>query len=81
MSLRVILAEQVQAVDGLRPFSEIQQLMRNSCTILKENPALKYKILGKIGRGAFGAVFKCIRHEDKKLFALKFTNPKSRAER
>ena len=40
-----------------------------------------YKIIGKIGKGGYGTIFKVEHHEDKKLFALKFTNPQSVAER
>lgn len=75
------MIETNQAIDGLRPFTEYSALLEEACPILKQNPALKYKIVGKVGKGGFGTIFKVQRIEDGQPFALKFTNPKDRAER
>ena len=79
--MRTLLTETLQATDGLRPFSEFINVVRDACEIKKENPALKYKIIGKIGKGGFGTIFKVVRHEDQQIFALKFTNPRNVSER
>ena len=70
-----------QQVDGLRPFTEYSALLQEACPIQSKNPALKFKIVGKVGRGGFGTIFKVNRIEDGQPFALKFTNPKDKAER
>lgn len=45
------------------------------------NPGEKFKIKGKIGTGGFSIIYACERLSDRKEFALKFSNPKSLAER
>ena len=45
------------------------------------DPSELYKITARLGRGAFGAVFKAVRKTDQKTFALKFTNPRDSNER
>ena len=68
-------------IEGLRPFDEISNLLSEACHIKKDNPALHYRIIKKIGRGAFGVVFLVERHSDNKNFALKCSNPRSITER
>ena len=60
---------------------QIKRALEQAVEIKRENPAQKYKIVGKIGKGAFGTIFEVQRLSDDKHFALKFTMPKSRAER
>ena len=56
-------------------------LISNAAEIKKDNPSIYYKVIGKVGVGGFARVFKCERIKDGKMFALKFTEPKSTAER
>ena len=60
---------------------EIKRRLQDAIVIKKDNPALVYKIIKKIGRGGFGVIFEVLRISDNRSFALKFTNPKNRAER
>ena len=56
-------------------------LIQNSAEIKQDNPSKYYKVIGKEGVGGFARVFRCQRISDEKLFALKFTEPKTPAER
>ena len=64
MALQTIIYEAKQMIDGLRPFSEFSHLLSQACVIKKENPALNYKIIAKIGRGRYGTLFKVERYSD-----------------
>ena len=81
VAIRTIIRESKQMIEGWRSFNEFSHLLTKVCPIKFENPALMYKIIGKIGKGGYGTIFRVERHTDKKNFALKFTNPRSNAER
>lgn len=42
VALRTIIRENKQVVEGLRPFSEIKNLLDEACEIKQGNPALEY---------------------------------------
>ena len=69
-----------EQMNGLRPFSEIEQLVREACPVKQLNPKDFYKIREKIGRGAFATIFKCLRISDQHMSVLKYTGI-SNAER
>jgi len=52
-----------------------------ACEIKRENPASKFKILSKLGAGAFGTIYKVINYETNKHYALKYSKPKDPTER
>ena len=57
----------------MRPQAEIEQIEISAITVQKSNPNDKYKIIGRIGAGAFGQVFKCCRKSDGYVNVLKHT--------
>jgi len=87
--LRTILMQQEESTGSIR-YREMEALMtseqvkkrlEDAVVIKRENPALVYKIVKKIGKGGFGVIFEVVRISDSRTFALKFTTPKNRAER
>jgi len=64
MALRSILNESTQQIEGFRSIDEIKRVLSVACQILRTDPSGKYKILSKIGQGAYGAVFKVQRYSD-----------------
>ena len=58
VALRTLMIEAKQQVEGLRPFQEYADLLKEACPVIRKNPKQKYKALGKIGSGGFGSVFK-----------------------
>ena len=55
--------------------------MNRACNIKQKDPSELFTIVERIGKGAFGAVFKTQRISDGKQFALKYTHPKNMVER
>ena len=53
----MMLADQREQAEGLRPHEEIQANVSAAIQVQKSNPALVYKVMGEIGQGAFGSVF------------------------
>lgn len=64
MALRVLLAETLQSVDGLRPFEEFSRVVKSACKVIKGNPAKTFKIMKAIGEGASGEIFRVMRLAD-----------------
>ena len=62
--LNFILEKARIQLEGFMPIEEIRQVLRMACTMKRENPATLFENLGKIGEGAFGKIFKVIRHSD-----------------
>ena len=79
--LKMMLNQQREQVEGLRPHEEISRNVAEAIQIKKENPALHYKILKTVARGGFGEIFQVQRLTDKKIFALKYVLGVTAAER
>ena len=57
--------------EELKPESEIKRILADACVIKSEDPNHYYSIGSKIGQGAQSVVYKVVRNEDYKVFALK----------
>lgn len=77
----MMLADQREQAEGLRPHEEVKKNVSSAIQVQKSNPALVYKVLEVVGQGAFGEVFKVRRIADGKLFALKYVNGATNAEK
>ena len=51
VAIRTVIRESKQMIEGWRSFNEFSHLLTSACPIKTENPALVYKIIGKIGKG------------------------------
>ena len=56
---------------GLRSRREIQQILDKSIEVQYANPAHKYKVVDKLGKGGQAEVYKVKRKEDDKFLAMK----------
>ena len=81
VALRSLILESTQQAVGFRGIEEIRRVLTNVCQIQQTDPSQKYKIMKKLGQGAFGAVFQVKRLSDGIMLALKYTNPKNNVER
>lgn len=79
--LKVILGQLYQPKQELKDSGEIQKQIKHAANIREENPSQYYKVVGKEGAGGFARVFRCMKIQTGELYALKFTEPKSAAER
>lgn len=79
--LNVIIKQAYAPKQALKSSEEATMMIQNAAVILKDNPSKYYKVVGKEGVGGFARVFRCERLSDHKLYALKFIEPKSNAER
>ena len=75
--LNVIIKQAYRPKQKLKSAEEANMMIQNAAVIKKDNPSKYYKVVGKEGVGGFARVFRCERLEDKKLYALKFIEPKS----
>lgn len=55
-ALRSILNDALSDIQGLRPPDEHKQFM--TCDLKTNDPSQLYKLTGKLGKGAFGTVYK-----------------------
>ena len=79
--LSVIIKQAYAPKNQLKSKDEADLMIANAAEIKEENPSKYYKVVGKEGVGGFARVFRVEKISDKKLFALKFIEPKSKAER
>jgi len=77
----MMLLEQKEAKEGLRPIEEISKNVQQAIQCQKTNPSLVYKIKEEIGKGAFGKVYLVERRSDNKHFALKYVEGATSAEK
>lgn len=77
----MILSQLYQPKEALKDSGEIQKQIKHAANIQQQNPSQFYRVVGKEGAGGFARVFRCQRIADGELFALKFTEPKTAAER
>ena len=57
--------------DELKPENEIKRILADACVIKNEDPNQYYSVGSKLGQGAQSVVYKVVRIEDYKVFALK----------
>jgi len=79
--LNVIIKQAYAPKQTLKNADEASTMIKNAAVVQKDNPSKYYKVVGKEGVGGFARVFRCERLSDHKLYALKFIEPKSNAER
>ena len=60
----MMLAEQREQAEGLRPHEEFQRNVSEAIQMQKKNPATIYRVVGEIGKGAVGTVYKVERLSD-----------------
>ena len=63
-----------EQMNGLRPYEEIEQLTQEIVQVKQDDPMNHYKMIEKIGEGAFGSVYKCKRLEDGYITVAKLTS-------
>ena len=52
MHINMVLAEQLESVQGLRPYSEIANNVKKAIEVTLDNPVNDYQRLEKLGQGA-----------------------------
>ena len=79
--LNVIIKQAYHPKPKLKSTEEVKTMISNAAEIKEENPSKYYKVVGKEGVGGFARVFRVEKLSNKKLYALKFIEPKSKNER
>ena len=69
--LNMALQELIDENRGMRPYTEIKDLISQSIEIKRAHPNDCYEWIREIGQGGFGKVFLLSRKRDSKLFAMK----------
>ena len=55
----------------MRPFSEINNLVKESIEVKKSSPSESYEMVQKIGKGGYAHVFQVKRKSDNQMIACK----------
>ena len=77
-------ARKIMSTNGrvfYKPEAQIEEELIRDAQIRTDNPALHYKVISEIGRGANSKIFKVLKQDDRKHYALKFSEPKNDIER
>ena len=77
----MMLNQQREQVEGLRPHEEISRNVAEAIQIKNENPEKYYKVVARIAQGGQGEIFKVQRKKDKKICALKSVQGATPAEK